>query len=158
MPAYPTPTGTYTLTEITWNPWWNPPDSEWAKGETRTPPGKGNPMGRAKIQFDRLFYIHGTSAAVGRAASHGCIRISNEDILDLARLLALEVGADMDAEMIDGLERNSKRTRTMALPPVVHIDIAYSLVEEVDGEVKEHEDVYGFGVTSSERELREASR
>jgi hypothetical protein len=46
MPEYPTPTGSFEISRLTWNPWWVPPDREWARGETVTPPGPANPMGR----------------------------------------------------------------------------------------------------------------
>jgi lipoprotein-anchoring transpeptidase ErfK/SrfK len=35
--------------------------------------------------FDRYIYVHGTNdeAAVGRPASHGCVRLRNADMIDL---------------------------------------------------------------------------
>lgn len=35
--------------------------------------------------FNRYIYIHGTNdeAAIGRAASHGCVRLKNRDIIEL---------------------------------------------------------------------------
>lgn len=55
-----------------------------------------NPMGQAALTLDRGEYaIHGTSASmrssIGRAASYGCIRMLNEDILDL--YARVDVGA-----------------------------------------------------------------
>jgi murein L,D-transpeptidase YcbB/YkuD len=47
-------------------------------------------MGRVKIFFsDPDYYIHGTSdeGSLGRAASHGCIRMSNADVVEVARLV-----------------------------------------------------------------------
>ena len=51
-------------------------------------PGPGNPMGARALTLDRGEYaIHGTSASmrasIGTAASFGCIRMLNEDIVDL---------------------------------------------------------------------------
>src|SRR5690606_13175019 len=93
-PRYPTPTGSFAITRIEWNPWWVPPASKWAAGKKRTPPGPRNPMGRVKMQFDRLLYVHGTSneAQLGEPASHGCIRLANQDALELARFLAERAG------------------------------------------------------------------
>src|SRR5262245_3053184 len=31
MPKYPTPIRNYNISYIIWNPWWIPPDSEWAQ-------------------------------------------------------------------------------------------------------------------------------
>jgi len=151
--SHPTPTGGFEVQYVEWNPWWNPPNGPWAQGAKRTPPGPNNPMGRAKIQFIPLYYIHGSSAPLGRAASHGCVRISNEDALDLAKLLALETGARIGPSEISALERNSGRTRQVGVPARVRVEIVYILAEEIDGEVHVYEDVYGLGMTETERAL-----
>jgi lipoprotein-anchoring transpeptidase ErfK/SrfK len=47
------------------------------------PPGPRNPIGSRWIGLDRKGYgIHGTNApeSVGKAASHGCIRLRNRDV------------------------------------------------------------------------------
>ena len=155
---YPTPMGAWEIASVEWNPWWNPPPSPWARNERRTPPGPGNPMGRAKIGFLPLFYLHGSPAGIGRASSHGCIRMKNEDVLDLARLIALETDALAERD-VRALERSSGRTRRIELPEPVTVRIVYRLAEEVDGRVHVHEDVYGMGMTARERELaRRAGR
>lgn len=155
--AYPTPTGRYQVTSITWNPWWNPPSSEWARGEKKTPPGPRNPMGRAKLRFDRLLYVHGTSneEALGSAASHGCIRISNEDVLDLARLIALRTGA-VDVDEVAALEKAPRRTRELALPGEgVPIIIEYRIVKEGPDGPERFEDPYDLGLRPHEEWLLE---
>ena len=154
LPSHPTPQGAFDVYQVTWNPWWTPPPRPWARGKKRTPPGPANPMGRAKIEFDRLYYLHGSREALERPASHGCIRLSNEDALELARLLAGEAGALSSAE-VDALERNPGRTRSVSLPPgVARIEIVYRLTDEVDGELVSWEDVYGRGLSSRDRYLR----
>lgn len=142
---YPTPTGGFQITRIEWNPRWVPPPSPWAKGEKEKEPGKGNPMGRVKLQFDDYLYIHGTwsTKQIGGAYSHGCVRLRNEDALDLARLLATRMGA-LPQKEIAALERNSRRTRSVRLPEPVPLRIRYGLTEEKDGELIEHEDPYGW--------------
>ncbi|MDR0786486.1 MAG: L,D-transpeptidase, partial [Gemmatimonadota bacterium] len=90
LPEFPTPTGQYTVDHAEWNPWWNPPtDRPWARGEKPTPPGPNNPMGRVKLFFMPLYFIHGTPAgeSIGSPASHGCVRMRNADVVELARLL-----------------------------------------------------------------------
>lgn len=88
---HPTPRGTFNIRRIVWNPSWTPPDEEWARDKEPTPPGDPkNPMGRAKIFFASPdYYIHGTNdeGSLGRAASHGCLRMSNDDVIALARLV-----------------------------------------------------------------------
>jgi lipoprotein-anchoring transpeptidase ErfK/SrfK len=77
-------------------PRWIPPESmverdvhaqKWANG---MPGGPDNPLGaRALYLFannnDTLYRIHGTNepASIGKAMSSGCIRMLNEDIVDL---------------------------------------------------------------------------
>jgi murein L,D-transpeptidase YcbB/YkuD len=147
MPKYATPTGGFAITRIEWNPWWTPPDSKWAEGKEKTAPGPRNPMGRAKLQFDTYLYVHGTALTkqIGGAHSHGCVRLKNGDVLDLARLVATRTGALSDAE-ITSLENNSKRTRSVALPSAIPIQIRYALTDRgEDGKVVKRKDIYGLG-------------
>ena len=147
LPEHSTPTGTFRITRIEWNPRWVPPPSPWAEGKEEKGPGKGNPMGRVKLQFDEYLYVHGTwrPNELAGAYSHGCVRLKNEDALDLARLIALQTGA-IAAREIDALERRSTRTRSVRLPQAIPLRIRYDLTEEVDGEVVEHEDPYGWAL------------
>jgi lipoprotein-anchoring transpeptidase ErfK/SrfK len=74
------------------NPAWSPPESV-KRDHPELPdviPGGSphNPMGARAITLDRdEVAIHGTSmtmrASVGTAASYGCIRMYNEDVIDL---------------------------------------------------------------------------
>ncbi len=77
-------------------PTWTPPSEmidrqpeleKWRKG---MPPGLGNPLGaRALYIFqggkDTLYRLHGTNEprSIGKAVSSGCIRLLNQDIIDL---------------------------------------------------------------------------
>src|SRR5690606_15710789 len=58
--AYPTKTGEFYVQSITWNPVWVPPESPWARNEKVTPPGPRNPMGKVKINYSPMYYLHGT--------------------------------------------------------------------------------------------------
>jgi len=147
-PNFPTPTGGFQITRIEWNPSWTPPPSPWARGEKKAPPGPNNPMGRVKLQFDDYLYVHGTSkeSQLGGAHSHGCIRLSNADALDLARLVATHTGA-LSGDEIDALERSSRRTRSVRLPEPIPIRIRYGLQDEVGGEVVNFEDPYRWRET-----------
>jgi hypothetical protein len=83
-----TPTGEFTIHKIDWNPDWTPPDSEWAEGREKKEPGEdGNPMGRVRMIYRAPYSIHGTEdlESLGRAASHGSLRLSNADIIALAK-------------------------------------------------------------------------
>lgn len=88
---HPTPEGTFRINGMIWNPPWYPPDRKWAAGLRPTPPGHpNNPMRVVKIPFDPpYYYIHGTDkpGSVGTLASHGCLRMSEDDVEELGKLL-----------------------------------------------------------------------
>ena len=87
---HPTPSGSYKIDWIVWNPSWNPPNSDWARGEKPIGPGPNNPMGRVKMFFRQpAYYVHGTvrDDQIGQAASHGCVRLRNEDVIELAQVV-----------------------------------------------------------------------
>lgn len=60
--GHETPLGTYTISHAEWNPWWQPPASAWVRTSKPIPPGPDNPMGRVKLFFAPLYYLHGTPA------------------------------------------------------------------------------------------------
>jgi lipoprotein-anchoring transpeptidase ErfK/SrfK len=98
---YPTPTGTFHIEKIVWNPSWTPPpDAKWARGKSAKGPGDpGNPMKVVKIFFhDPDYYIHGTDDvdSLGDAASHGCLRMAPDDVADLAKLVMEKGGQPHD--------------------------------------------------------------
>jgi lipoprotein-anchoring transpeptidase ErfK/SrfK len=97
----PTPKGSFKIRKIVWNPSWNPPDQPWAKGKTAKGPGEpGNPMKVAKIFFQEPdYYIHGTGEmnSLGTADSHGCIRMSPDEVAALAKFL-MEHGGNAQEE------------------------------------------------------------
>jgi lipoprotein-anchoring transpeptidase ErfK/SrfK len=79
---YPTPLGRWSVVVKWRNPWWYPPNSDWAKGEKPVPPGPGNPLGTRWMGLSASGVgIHGTpdDASIGYSASHGCIRMHISD-------------------------------------------------------------------------------
>lgn len=86
QPAYPTPTGNYSVIDKQVDPTWFPPDSPWAAGLGPVPPGAGNPLGTRWIGTSAPgIGMHGTpnSSSIGTAASHGCIRMYISDVENL---------------------------------------------------------------------------
>jgi hypothetical protein len=152
--GFETPAGKYRISSVIWNPWWHPPKSEWARGEKPTPPGPKNPMGRVKINFAPLLYIHGTlyEDRLGAPASHGCIRMGKQDLLELTRLIHKYRTPRVDAELLATLEANDRMTRNFAVKPI-RFDVVYRLVEVVDGNLIIHPDVYRSGGTSLRDEI-----
>lgn len=96
-PEHPTPQGSFTIRRMIWNPRWVPPDAEWAKKKRARPAGDPrNPMGRVKMFFrEPDYYIHGTRDvdSLGSAESHGCVRMRNSDVIDLAKTVMEAGGA-----------------------------------------------------------------
>ncbi len=158
MRKHQTPAGQYRVSRVVWNPWWHPPEAAWAAKRKVTPPGPGNPMGRAKIFFrDPDYYIHGTPSEgrLGRPASHGCVRMRNADVLALARLIArYEPQGISDAEAVR-LAGNPKETREVYLTGRVVTEIIYTVVEVQNGRLKVHPDVYGFASADMHKRIND---
>lgn len=82
--GWETPLGNYKVMQMIRNPAWEHP---WT-GEI-VPPGPDNPLGTRWIGFwtDGVNYIgfHGTpnESSVGQAASHGCVRMFDKDVVAL---------------------------------------------------------------------------
>ena len=75
---YPTPLGKFEIIVKWRNPWWYPPQSDWAKDAKPIPPGPGNPLGTRWMGISSpAVGIHGTpdAASIGYSVSHGCIRM-----------------------------------------------------------------------------------
>jgi lipoprotein-anchoring transpeptidase ErfK/SrfK len=106
-PAHPTPTGSFTIRKIVWNPAWTPPDEKWARGSTPKSPGHpANPMKMVKIFFQEPdYYIHGTGAteSLGEAASHGCLRMDPNDAAEVALMVMENGGVARDWDWVKGI-------------------------------------------------------
>ena len=95
LPEFPTPTGLWEITEKRFMPTWvNPsPDGWGADMPESIPPGPSNPLGLRALNWSAAaIRFHGTNAtySLGYNASHGCVRLSNEDVIELYDLI--EVG------------------------------------------------------------------
>jgi hypothetical protein len=146
-PDHPTPIGDFRVTSLVWNPWWIPPPFDWAKDEKATPPGPSNPTGRVKLFFGYYLFLHGTpdEASLGQAASHGCVRMRNPDAIALARTVHAHASPNLPAAVLDTLEANTRRTRSIGLEVPVPLSIRYDLVEVRGGRIEVHVDIYGSG-------------
>lgn len=90
--SYPTPTGLYEVTEKRYLPTWvNPaPDGWGASMPAMIGPGAGNPLGLRALNWSASgIRFHGTESisSLGTAASHGCVRLSNGDVIELYDLV-----------------------------------------------------------------------
>jgi L,D-transpeptidase YcbB len=160
----PTPQLTTRATAVTFNPWWNVPQSiirelggrfggyDVRRGEggtlyVRQPPGPRNALGRLKIEMpnEHAIYLHDTPAQAlfsrpVRAFSHGCIR--TQGIRDFAALL-LEPTGEWDRAAIDQAIATGDN-RTVNLAQTIPVYIAYfTAAATTDGNVVTYADIYG---------------
>lgn len=104
----PSPTGSYTVANRVENP------TYYHHGKV-IQPGPGNPVGDRWMGLNVHGYgIHGTNApgSIGKAASHGCIRMGKADIEDLFR--RVRVGDKV--ELVD--TRNAETAQIFGDEPV----------------------------------------
>ncbi len=88
QPAYPTPTGRFSITNKAVNPVWSVPNSPWAgeiAGTTVAGGSAANPLKARWMGITNGVGIHGTGQeySIGSRASHGCIRMRVSDVKDL---------------------------------------------------------------------------
>ena len=125
--GYDTPSGTFRIARMIWNPGWVPPPSAWAADKEPEAPGSpGNPMGRVKMFFrEPDYYIHGTGlpSSLGRARSHGCIRMRNIDAVELARIVMIHGGARQDQDWYEETVANPTTSREVSLPRPVQVRV-----------------------------------
>lgn len=92
----PLPVGTWKVTGIAKNPvfHYNPKlfwDANPQHTKARIPAGPNNPVGVVWIDLSKEHYgIHGTPepSKIGKTQSHGCIRMTNWDAAELAKIVA----------------------------------------------------------------------
>lgn len=145
MPGFDTPTGNYTISHAEWNPWWHPPTHrDWARNEKPVPPGSNNPMGRVKLFFMPLYFIHGTpeGASIGTPASHGCVRMLNDNVVELARLLHERAAPQVTPAQLDRLARPSSNTQRVNFRSEIDINIHYTPVVVDRSEIFVYPDIY----------------
>ena len=149
MPGFRTPRGTFLISQIQWNPWWVPPNKEWAKGERVTPPGPKNPMGKVKLPFFPSYFIHGTpdEASVGKPSSHGCVRLTNRDAIDLATLIQQTMLGTVASDSLSKIALPGLRTTTVKLGEPIPVELRYDLAEVVADTLFLYPDPYRLGTS-----------
>ena len=122
--GHPTPEGEFEIHQIDWNPDWTPPDSEWAEDESYKKPGEpGNPMGRARIVYQMPYTIHGTKdvESLGEAESHGSVRMANEEVIQLAKLLMARTGTERGDDWYDRVLADSTTMESVKLEKTIRL-------------------------------------
>src|SRR5437016_2930060 len=93
-PSTPSPQGEFRIINHVPNPTWYGPNGVVA-------PGKDNPLGTRWMGLSARGYgIHGTNApgSIGKAASHGCIRMRNHDAEDLFERVGVGITVELHAD------------------------------------------------------------
>ena len=115
-PKSPSPLGTYQIINRISNP------TYFAPGKV-IPPGPANPLGTRWLGLNLDGYgIHGTNQpqSIGRAASHGCIRLRNEDMEELFRLVRpgdqVEILPERNVELSRIFSQNGTFAQTASAP------------------------------------------
>ena len=91
----PSPTGTHEVDRIVFNPEYTyNPKVNFKQGDNdqvlTIPPGPNSPVGSVWIALSKPTYgIHGTPepSKIGKTGSHGCVRLTNWDAAELAKLV-----------------------------------------------------------------------
>lgn len=124
---WPTQTGEWSITQVVWNPEWIPPkDEQWAEAKDRKAPGApDNPLGRAQLVYDPPRTVHGTNEprSIGKAASHGSIRLANADVTKIARQLMEATGVRKDESWYQQVQQNRTEKVPVDLPQRVAIRV-----------------------------------
>src|SRR5215470_14365158 len=90
----PSPRGSFVIVNHVEHPTWFGPAGPVA-------PGPSNPLGTRWMGLSARGYgIHGTNApsSIGKAASHGCIRMRQQDLEELFELVSVGIVVDLRGE------------------------------------------------------------
>ena len=160
----PTPQLATRAVAVTFNPWWNVPQSIVAElgGRlggfdvrrtdagtliVRQAPGPRNALGRVKIEMpnEHAIYLHDTPAQAlfarpVRAFSHGCIR--TQGIRDFAALLLAPTGQWDRGEIDQAIATGENKSVSLAQPIPVYIAY-FTAAATTDGNIVTYADIYG---------------
>ncbi len=129
-PSTPSPEGTFTIERRVKNPIYQ------HKGVT-VEPGPGNPVGTRWMGLNiRGYGIHGTNEphSIGKAASHGCIRMGRKDVEELFSLVrvgdTVELVGERNEETAQLFGGEVIPTRAVVEEPVLTASVEPSATDE----------------------------
>jgi hypothetical protein len=164
---HPVIIGPRFVSTIEWNPVWIPPSSDWIERSSTVKPGEvvlptdpRNPLGKVKLPLGYGYLIHQAKGPgdMGNLVSHGCVRVLQKDLYDLAEKVILARGIDFAPERIAEAKR-TRRTMIVPLEPALPVEITYDTIAIVNRQVNIYPDVYNYGrntVENLRRKLRAA--
>ena len=147
---YPIIIGKREGSSIEWNPVWIPPSSDWIEKSSTVRPGEiilptdpRNPLGKVKIPLGYGYLIHQAKGPgdMGSLVSHGCIRVLQPDLYDLAEKIVSARDLEITPQQIASAKRN-KKTLIARLDPVVPVEITYDTIVVEGGRLNIYPDVY----------------
>lgn len=134
------------LRNIIWNPDWTPPKSKWAAADVYTPPGPANPLGVVKMPIFGTsgILLHGTNKpnSIGLPASHGCLRLNNDDAKSIAWILQQALTSDTEESYLRKYEEMRGKTFYVSLSSPIPVRIRYEPVEIIGNEIHVYQDMY----------------
>ncbi len=157
--------GRREASSIEWNPVWIPPSSDWIArsvkvkaGEIILPTDPRNPLGKVKIPLGYGYLIHQAKgpADMGSLVSHGCVRVMQNDLYDIAEKIVAARQLLVTPRQIAAAKR-SKETLIAQLNPRIPVEITYDTLVVESGRLHIYPDVYNrkkHTVENLRRELR----
>jgi hypothetical protein len=156
MLEFPIAIGLRDASSIEWNPVWIPPSSDWIDasstvkaGEIVLPTDPRNPLGKLKIPLGYGYLLHQAKGPgdMGSLVSHGCVRLLQADLYDLAEKIVAARSLDVPAVKIAAAKRN-KKTLIAPLAPTVPVEITYDTIVVEGGRLNIYPDVYNHKVNT----------
>ncbi|HKP69313.1 MAG TPA: L,D-transpeptidase [Pyrinomonadaceae bacterium] len=150
---YPIIIGMREALSVEWNPVWIPPSSDWIEKSSTVKPGEivlptdpRNPLGKVKIPLGYGYLIHQAKGPgdMGSLVSHGCVRVMQADLYDLAEKIVAARSLDVSSRQIAAAKRN-KKTLVATLEPTIPVEITYDTIVVESGRLNVYPDVYNYG-------------
>jgi len=147
---FPVPVSLRNATSIEFNPVWIPPSSDWIEksstvkaGEIVLPTDPRNPLGKIKMPLGYGYLLHQAKGPgdLGRLVSHGCIRVMQNDLYEIAQMIAAARNLDITPSQIAATKR-SKKTLVVPLETPVIVEITYDTIVVENGRLNVYPDVY----------------
>lgn len=147
---YPVAISLRSARTIEWNPVWIPPSSDWIESSSTVKPGEivlptdpRNPLGKLKIPLGYGYLLHQAKgpADMGSLVSHGCVRVMQKDLYDLAEKIVAARGLNVTPEQIKSAKLN-KNTLVADIDPELQVEITYDTIVVENGRLNVYPDVY----------------
>lgn len=152
MKEFPIYIGLREATQIIWNPDWIPPASDWVEGSKTVKAGeiikasdKRNPLGKLKIPLGLGYLIHQAHGAedLGNLVSHGCVRVMQPELYDLAEKIVAARALSISPQEIANAKR-TKNTFVAEIDSPIPVEITYDTQVVEAGRLHIYPDVYDY--------------